>query len=203
MKMKREPTRESAIEKKNRIIQRGFELICEKGYNNVNCVDIAKYAEVSTGIIYQYFNNKKDIFIQGIENYSTEILFPTVDILNKQMLKTENLDTLLGKIIDESIKVHKKFKKAHEEITAISWIDKDIAKIINNNEIKVTEKIANMLIQNDFNIDNIEEKVHVVNGIIDNYCHEVVCHKHETLDYEFMKKSIINLILSYFNEKSK
>ena len=35
--------------------------MCNKGYHNVSCVDIAKYAGVSTGLIYQYFTDKKDI----------------------------------------------------------------------------------------------------------------------------------------------
>ena len=59
----REPIKKSSIEKKNKIIEKGFELMCTKGYHNVTCVDIAKYAGVSTGIIYQYFKDKRDIFI--------------------------------------------------------------------------------------------------------------------------------------------
>ena len=58
----REPIKKSSIEKKNKIIEKGFELICNNGYYNVNCCDIAKYSGVSTGIIYQYFKDKKDIF---------------------------------------------------------------------------------------------------------------------------------------------
>ena len=38
--------------------------MCNKGYYNISTPDIAKEANVSTGIIYQYFNDKKDIFIE-------------------------------------------------------------------------------------------------------------------------------------------
>ena len=58
------PIKKSSIEKKERIIKLGFELMCLKGYHNVTCVDIAKYANVSTGIIYQYFKDKHDIFVE-------------------------------------------------------------------------------------------------------------------------------------------
>ena len=47
----REPIKKTSIAKKERIIKKGFELMCNKGYHNVSCVDIAKYANVSTGII--------------------------------------------------------------------------------------------------------------------------------------------------------
>lgn len=43
----REPIKKCSIEKKERIIKKGFELMCEKGYHNVNTVDIAKYSNVS------------------------------------------------------------------------------------------------------------------------------------------------------------
>ena len=56
----RMPTQKRSIEKRNIIIEKGFELMCEEGYYNTNTTQIAKYAGVSTGIIYKYFNDKKD-----------------------------------------------------------------------------------------------------------------------------------------------
>ena len=48
----REPQQKRSIEKKNRIIEIGFRLMCEKGYQNTTTADIAKAAGDSTGIIY-------------------------------------------------------------------------------------------------------------------------------------------------------
>ena len=59
----REPKKKTSIETKQKILEKGFELICKKGYHHINCIDIANYAGVSTGSIYQYFSNKKDILI--------------------------------------------------------------------------------------------------------------------------------------------
>ena len=66
----REPSRKSSIEKKEHIIEIGFHMICERGYHHVSTVDIAKKAGVSTGIIYQYFQDKHDILLAGIRKYS-------------------------------------------------------------------------------------------------------------------------------------
>ena len=49
----RKPIQKRSIEKKEKIIKSGFELICKKGFYNTNTAEIAKYAGVSTGIIYQ------------------------------------------------------------------------------------------------------------------------------------------------------
>ena len=72
----REPIQKRSIEKKEKIIQAGFELICEKGYYNTNTAEIAKVAGVSTGIVYQYFKDKHDILIEGIKLYSNSIFYP-------------------------------------------------------------------------------------------------------------------------------
>ena len=68
----REPKQKRAIEKKEKIIDAGFELICKNGYYNTNTAEIAKKAGVSTGIVYQYFKDKYDIFLEGLEKYGDE-----------------------------------------------------------------------------------------------------------------------------------
>ncbi len=192
----REPIKKPSIEKKNKIIEKGFELICNKGYHNVTCVDIAKYAGVSTGIIYQYFTDKKDIFLNGIKNYSASILYPMLDVLDNQTIDKNNLKLLITKMIDNFVKKHTISKKAHEELISMSHQDEEIAKIFKDYELEFTKKISNILKNNNFNINNIEEKVHIIYGIIDNYCHEVVYHQHKSLDYKIMKEIIIEISIN-------
>ena len=69
----RTPVQKRSIEKKDKIIEAGFNLICKKGYYNTNTAEIAKEAGVSTGIVYQYFRDKHDILIEGIKRYATDI----------------------------------------------------------------------------------------------------------------------------------
>ena len=54
------PKSEKAVAKRDRIIEKGFELMCEKGFYKTTTPDIAKAADVSTGIIYQYFKDKRE-----------------------------------------------------------------------------------------------------------------------------------------------
>ena len=76
----REPIQKRSIEKKEKIIKSGFDLICEKGYYNTNTAEIAKNAGVSTGIIYQYFKDKHDILIEGLNKYADNIFFPMLNV---------------------------------------------------------------------------------------------------------------------------
>lgn len=187
------PTQKRSIEKRNRIVEKGFELMCSKGYYNVSTPDIAEAAGVSTGIIYQYFNDKKDIFIEGVRNYANTIMFP-------QLTTFENIgltDTkqLLRNMIDSYIKNHTISKKAHEELMAMSHLDDDVAEIFKKSEFEMTNKIVQILKLNNIEFENPIEKIHIVVGIIENLCHEVVYHKHDKIDYEIMKTEVVDLIM--------
>jgi AcrR family transcriptional regulator len=190
------PTQKRSIEKRNRIIEKGFELICEKGYYNISIPDIAEYADVSVGIIYQYFNDKKDIFIEGVKDYSNNIMYPMLNILETTQIKISNLKSVIESMIDNFIKTHTISKKAHEELMAMSHLDEDVSNIFNNSELKMTEKIVSLLENNNIHITNAREKVHIAVGLIDNLCHEIVYHKHDKINYNLMKDEVINIIVN-------
>lgn len=193
----REPIQKRSIEKKQNIIKYGFELICEKGYHNTNTAEIAKAAGVSTGIVYQYFNDKRDIFLQGIEQYSKSLLFPINKALSKNT-KNFNLEIELNNVISTSIKNHKISEAAHEEIYALQHSDPEVAQIFFNQEIEATNRLIEVLEKNNIKTNNINEKAHLIVSLIDNLCHEIVYHKHKNMDYDAMKSIVIKAILNLF-----
>ena len=99
-------------------------------------------------------------------------------------------------MIDSFINTHNIKKEAHEELMAMSYLDSDISSIFNNSEIIMTKKVSNILVNSGFPETNILEKVHIAIGIIDNYCHEVVYHKHKDLNYDIMKENILDIIIN-------
>ena len=56
--------------------------------------------------------------------------------------------------------------------------------------------LIEILKNNGFDIPNLNEKVHLIIGIVENLCHEIVYHKHSSLDYDVMKNEVINIILN-------
>lgn len=189
----REPIKKSSIAKKQKIIEKGFGLICDKGYHNVTCADIAKYASISTGSIYQYFENKKDIFKDGIKNYSKQILYPFLELTNTK-LDLENIDSVIENVIRKTIENHTVSKKSHEEIMAMVHQDDEVAEIFRNIELDITNKIVEYLDTKGLKLDNAKEKVHIMIGLIDNLSHEVVYHKHNNLNNEMMIHENVKLI---------
>ena len=195
MSTTRIPTQKRSIEKRNKIIEKGFELICEKGYHNISTPDIAEASGVSTGIIYQYFTDKKEIFLEGIRNYSNNIMFPLITLMDEENIKIDNLEKLLREMIESFIKNHTISKKAHEELMAMSHLDNEVANIFKETEIELTNKIVHVLENNKIKIKNPTEKIHIAIGIIENLCHEVAYHNHHKIDYEIMEDEVIKIVV--------
>ncbi len=195
----REPIQKRSIEKKEKIIKSGFELICEKGYYNTNTAEIAKNAGVSTGIVYQYFKDKHDIFIDALKKYADNIFYPMINIQITEFNKT-SLKEIFRKMIESFVQNHKLSQSAHEEIMAMAHSDKEVAFYFHKREMEMTIKIYDLLVNNGFNKNNLMEKSHISIGLIDNLCHEIVYHKHSELNYEVMTNICIDTIIYILNK---
>lgn len=193
----REPIQKRSIEKKEKIIKAGFELICEKGYYNTNTAEIAKAAGVSTGIVYQYFKDKHDILVEGIKKYASDIFYPMLTVTSNIKIDKNNLDVVLRNMINTFIENHKLSQIAHEEIMAMTHSDKEIAEFFQENEMAMTKNISKILLDNGFDARNLDEKVHIAIHLIDDLCHEIVYHKHKDLDYDIMINLVIENILNF------
>lgn len=191
----REPIQKRSIEKKEKIIKHGFELICEKGYYNTNTAQIAKAAGVSTGIVYSYFSDKHDILLEGLKRYSDSIFYPSIDFINSIEINEKNLNNVIEQVILKFVESHKLSQSAHEELTAMTHSDKDVAEFIHKQEIEMTNVIVKLLQNKGFSSKNLKEKVHVIIGLIDNICHEIVYHKHKDINYNVMMKIVVNQIV--------
>lgn len=190
----REPSQKRSIEKKEKIIQAGFKLMCKKGFHNTNTVEIAREADVSTGIVYQYFKDKRDIFLYGIEQYAKDLMFPICSIKDRD-IDLKNLSKEFYEIINSSVKKHSLSKKAHEEIVALQHQDKEVEQIFENYELEASESLVTALKNSGLNAKNLEEKSHIIVSMIDSLCHELVYHKHKDMDYDVMSKLVVDSIV--------
>ena len=193
----RDPKQQRAIEKKERIIESGFKLICEKGYYNINTAQIAKIAGVSTGIVYQYFKDKYDIFITALEKYGDDIFFPMLKMKNDK-IDVKNFKSIMNDMIKRYTENHLVSKIAHEEIMAMVHSDKKVAEYYYKRELEMTDFIKKLLLDSGITDEFLSEKVHVMIGMVDNLCHEVIYHKHEQMNYNAMTNIVLENILYLF-----
>jgi hypothetical protein len=191
------PKQKRSLAKYEKIIDTGWKLISKNGYHNTNTAEIAKEANVSTGIVYQYFKDKHEILIEGIKKYGDEVFYPMIKINNNKEVKS--IEDFFRKVIKEYINDHKISKDTHEEIMSMVHNDNEIREYYYKREMELTNYIYDLLIYNNIKKEQLKEKVHIIIGMIDNLCHEVVYHKHKELDYETMTNLVINNINKLLN----
>ena len=197
-KQVRLPRQERAIEKKNKIINAGYELFSEVGYYGTNTAEIAKRAGVSTGIVYGYFSDKRDIMICVLEIYLDKVVAPLLKFFDK--LKAPlNLEEIVSTVINEVIKIHKRNNKIHEALHSLSGSDEAVNSKFIELEDNLTLKISQALINLGLASENIHEKVHFAMGILQDFAHEYVYDKHEYIDYFVMREMVCSTICKIFN----
>lgn len=195
----RQPKQERSIEKKHKIINAGYELFSEVGYYGTNTAEIAKRAGVSTGIVYGYFQDKRDILISVLDIYIDNAFTPVLKMFDN--LKAPiNYDVLVPKIVDEVIKTHKRNRKIHEALHAMASTDKLVNAQFIELEDKITERFSEKLTTLDNNLESPNERVHFAMDIVQSFCHEYIYDKHDYIDYTFMRSLVEKTIISLFTK---
>ena len=193
----REPIKQTSIEKKNKIIEAGLQIFSEKGYYNTTTAEIAKVAGVSTGIVYQYFKDKKDILIYAVKKYYDRLFNPIASELEK-ITKLSDFDEQMKSVIDVSIKLHRAHSVAHEEMIAMSHLDPDIHQLFIESEHRIIERIVQFLESIDINVDHMHERAHIAYNMVESLSHEFVYHQDDDVDYDFMVSETVRLIKALF-----
>ena len=194
----REPRQERSIEKKKRIVDAGYELFSEVGYYGTNTAEIAKRAGVSTGIVYGYFKDKKDILICVLEIYLNEVYEPISAMLDK-LTSPVDYEKVIPHVLEATIKTHKKKYKIHEALHSLAGSDSEVNAECIALEDKLTPRISERLAALGENTENLKEKIHFAMGTIQDYCHEYVFDKHEYIDYSVLEKMVVTAITHLFS----
>lgn len=189
------PKQKRSIEKKDAIIKASYTLFCEKGYYKTNTAEIAKMAGVSTGIVYSYFQDKKDILIEVVKLY--------ISRLNKQFQPIleffdfeKDFIVVINKFIDTAISSHQMNLEAHNEFLALALLNADIQNLFNKFEEETLSILLKKIAKYSLTTDELLlEKLRVSYGIIENLCHSYISSKMREDELEQMKSICISLIV--------
>ena len=185
----RVPTQKRSIEKRQKIVKAGFDLFCEKGYYKTNTAEIAKYAGVSTGALYSYFEDKRQIFIEAFQQHldaiSSELLQQLISL--PEVLE---LSTFIEKWIEGYINLYAKSNHALVQLRLVIVDDKEINHHFSALENTYFSNIADILKTRGIICAALFEKVYISCILIDSLRQEKTSFSHNGLDFEIIKKQV-------------
>ena len=185
----RVPTQKRSIEKREKIVKAGFDLFCEKGYYKTNTAEIAKYAGVSTGALYSYFEDKRQIFIESFHQHLDAIssaLLQQLTSLPEQL----DLSTFIKKWIEVYIDLYAKSNHALVQPRLVIIVDEEINHHFSALENTYFSNIANILETRGIICANLFEKVYISCILIDSLRQEKTSFSHSGLNFEIIKEQV-------------
>lgn len=185
----REPVQKRSIATKDKIAQSGFKLFCKKGYHKTNTTEIAKHAQVSTGALYSYFRDKRDIYIAAFDQYIYSFTETLLMKLNELPTPFE-LTAFINNWTSSYIEIYAKAGYALMQLRLMMLEDEVINKHFCNLEIEYVSQITAILNRNGISSDDLKEKVYISCILIDNLNREKNEFPHNSLDFISFKKQI-------------
>ncbi len=190
MKNTASPRQERAQKTKEKILKAAISMYEANGYHKTTVDEIAAAAEVSTGIAYRYFKNKKDLLLSSV-------LYAFENIRSISGIKSTSEFTdkreYLEYVLDRFEKLHIKYHDIHEELEGLRHTDKDVKALYNKIESSALEELINEFTMMGIT-ENTREKVYFAVGIIENYCHMKTDEAYVKLDHAFLRKKTIDTV---------
>jgi len=200
------PTQKRALEKYERILEAAYKLFNEQGYYNTTTADISKEANVATGSVYSYFEDKKEIYIKVIEKFNKKFDYPThefwLENADKEFDNAKVAKELFRGFIKMMIEYHDFSKTFHDELEALTLLDEDIAAVRREQNKHRKERIKEIfkVLSLPFSSEE-EERIFFYYSflVIDDVCHKVVFNN-EFKDTELCIEKCVNMIYSLFRD---
>lgn len=193
----RTPIQKRSIQTKQSIIEAGYKLISKKGYFNTNTTEIAKEANVSTGIVYGYFHNKKDILYEVLNIYIERAFAPVIDLICSYD-KSSSIEDLAKNVLTMAVEIHKENAGIHEALHSLSSTDKYVEETFMKYEDTLTKDLVEAFTKMGYTQNDLTERVHLAMELVQSYAHERVFDNHSYINYEEMYKLICNVIVDLF-----
>jgi TetR/AcrR family transcriptional regulator, biofilm operon repressor len=197
----RNPQQKRSIEKKNRIIEAARRLFIKNGYFGTNTAEIAQEAGISTGSVYAYFEDKKDILLAGLHLFGNEI---TEQICNEINRYSENND--LFSTAKQSIKVLVKSHEGqsrlyHDEIESLKYRDADIKKYFSEVQKNLMAAVTEAVATQGYRFTHNREQTFLLFRMVDGIEDELTFNYSPDIDHEILLDECAKVIVSMVVKK--
>ncbi|ENK1243215.1 TetR/AcrR family transcriptional regulator [Clostridium botulinum] len=164
----RQPKQKRAIEKKEKLVKAAFYLFNEKGFYNTNTKEIAQKAGVSTGLFYNYFNDKSDVFLDILSRISNK-RYVELERIFQKLSKEDNKKQVLKNFFIENTKLLSQLAFIYKDIETIKKEYEEIGKYNDKNKQRIKDLMINFFykISSKDNGKNLDIKCEIIITTID------------------------------------
>ncbi|HEX3007695.1 MAG TPA: TetR/AcrR family transcriptional regulator [Bacteroidales bacterium] len=114
------------IEKRQLIMDSALELFAENGFQNTSISDIAKHADISKGLLYNYFTSKEEL-LESILNEGIDEMYQLFDVNKDGKLEREEMELFITetfRIIRSNLRFWKLYWAVSLHPQAIKYFEK-------------------------------------------------------------------------------
>jgi AcrR family transcriptional regulator len=136
------PKQNRSRERRLRIMETALDLFASKGINKTSSNEIAQKAGVSIGTFYSYFENKKDLFLEILENHLENFItgIYTVNAADTIPIKDIIKDHIHKAFL--TFDIHPSF---HKEALVLKFSDTEVKRLFDEVEQKQLILISSLL----------------------------------------------------------
>ncbi len=150
------PKQKRSMDTKKTLKSTAKRLFSEKGYHNTSSNEIAKAASVSIGTFYNYYNDKKEVFIELLHDYCNGIIS---HIKICPIGDADDIISLIGEYIENVMNAHDASKGFHCEMVSLIYTDIQIREIMDGYEKAAMINIEDILRLNESHLKIKDFKV--------------------------------------------
>ena len=125
------------IENKEKLVTSADDLFMIKGFYNTTSKEIAKHAGVSTGVFYNYFDNKTDIFIEIYKNTCSYSYNYLENLISSLSIENVDYKPLFINYIRNGIKASCKNRHLYDDLESLKKESCEVYNIYNYNNDKM------------------------------------------------------------------
>ena len=169
------PKQKRSLATLGRIAEAGEKMFSEKGFHGTNSKEIAAAAGVSIGAFYDYFPDKKALFMEVSRRYTRRVMgrvFPDGPPVEARPIPPH--DVVYG-IIRAALDAHDLSPRFHREAMAMRYSDPDIQCLMDEEEEEILSRIRETLraAGQGVRVRDLEAGVIVVKSAIEEVIHGI------------------------------
>lgn len=203
-KKRKRAVQKRTLENKEKLINSADKLFKEKGFYNTNSKEIASFAGVSTGVFYNYFKDKIDVFLEIFQSdcdYSYNLL---EELVHKALINTEASNEIFKEYLQIGIKSLYKSGHIYEEIDSLKKEYTQVETIFENHNERVKKLLKPFFesANNDKALVDFELKYNILINTIKGNASAITRIEDEKYRNEYVD-GLIDMIYKFIVENAK